>query len=78
MAGKLAELDALQACCGANQCQDEDCVIENCGPTYVECVGGGADGLGCVAQANCIFDCQDDELCELACATPLSEVAAGD
>ncbi|MCA9686673.1 MAG: hypothetical protein KC457_31195, partial [Myxococcales bacterium] len=67
--------EALQACIADNQCADDICIAENCGPELQSCVGGMSDELPCPIVASCVLDCGNDDICIAACQSSSSAAA---
>jgi hypothetical protein len=66
---------ALQDCITANQCQDDNCVITQCGGELATCTGGMSDALPCPIVAECSLECGDDLDCIEQCSISASATA---
>lgn len=66
---------ALQDCITANQCQDDACVVTQCGGELVTCTGGMSDELPCPIVAECSLECGDDLDCIEQCGISASATA---
>jgi len=76
-----AELTGLGECIAENDCQDDACVLQECGPQVGECFSGGADVLECPSLFGCIADCGEDPLCHASCrasGTPSAVTEVGE
>src|SRR5690606_8302213 len=71
-----AQLDAIDQCATDNNCQDQQCVADNCNDELQSCIGGMSDTLPCPLIAGCLINCDGDPACEATCGRTTPEVQA--